>query len=340
MAATMKDVARLAHVSTSTVSRVLAGHPAISQETTDRVRQAMQKLNYQPNQIARSLSSSATRTIGLFMPDPATYPLMNPFFVNAIRGVTAYARLHGYYLLLTYPEKRDEFEIIKDLIGSRRVDGVILSSVSRNDEVMSFLDAIGHPYVVIGHPYEDQKTFWVDNDNYAIMYQVTSYLIKKGHRSIAYLGGSDEFRVTADRLQGYLDALKDHKIRVDPNLIYRKLFTEIVAMDVTRELLSYRLPDAVMTTDDTLAFGVQQILREKGHLQDVAVVGFNNTSVAQYVQPSLSSVEINAEQLGYHAAKLLIDRLEGVSQDVNHYLIDAEFIERESSRIERKPGKP
>jgi len=103
--------------------------------------------------------------------------------------------------------------------------------------------------------------------------------------------------------------------------------------------LNYRLPDAVIATDDTLALGVQRALSEVNHLHDVAVVGFNNTIVAQYVRPSLSSVEINAEQLGFHAAKLLIDQIEGKPRETNHVLIDAEFIERESSQVIRTSKK-
>ena len=125
MPATMKDVARLANVSTSTVSRVLAGHPAISADTAQRVRDAMVALHYQPNQIARSLSNQTTRTIALLMPDPSASPLMNAFFVSAIRGVMTYSRKNGYYLLLTYPENNDTETLVRDLVGSRRTDGVI-----------------------------------------------------------------------------------------------------------------------------------------------------------------------------------------------------------------------
>jgi DNA-binding LacI/PurR family transcriptional regulator len=339
MVATMKDVARLAHVSPSTVSRVLAGHPAISAETAARVRQAMAELNYQPNQIARSLSRQATHTISLIMPDPLTYPLLNAFFVQAIRGVMTYARKRGYYLLLTYPENNDTEAIVKDLIGSRRVDGVILSSVSRHDPALDFLVAQKHPHVMIGRPYREQDTLWVDNDNRGIVYEVTSRLISQGCQTIAYLGGADEFRVTLDRLQGYLDALRDHGIPSNPTLIYRKQFTETIAAEVTHEILATCLPDAVIATDDALALGVEKALHETHHQNEVAVVGFNNTLVAQYVHPSLSSVEVNPEQLGYYAAKLLISRLEGVDPGVSHYLIDAQFIERESSRPKSRRKK-
>lgn len=335
MSATMKDVARLAGVSTSTVSRVLANHPAISAETASRVRLAMQQLNYQPNQIARSLSNRATHTIALIMPDPANYPLMNPFFVNAIRGVSTYARKHQYYLLLTYPENHNELDLITDLIGSRRVDGVILTTVKKDDTATAQLEQAQLPYVVIGHPYHDEKALWVDNDNFGIIYEVTTRLIEQGHRAIAYLGGADDYRVTLDRFQGYLAALRDHQIEPDPRLIYSKWFTENIAAEITREILAYKMPDAVIAIDDTLALGVERALSEQHHTHDVAVVGFNNTQVAAFVRPSLSSVEINAELLGFQAARLLINSLEGKPLHTNHILVNAEFIERESSRVRR-----
>ncbi len=335
MTATMKDVARIAGVSTSTVSRVLADHPAISEETAQRVRTAMKQLHYHPNQIARSLSNRATHTIALIMPNPANYPLMNPFFVNAIRGVSTYFHRHNYFLLLTYADKQNELTLIQDLVGSRRVDGIILTSVKRDDGVIACLEETGHPYVVIGHPYEDENTLWVDNDNYGIVYEVTRRLIEQGHRAIAYLGDADDYRVTQDRKSGYLKALQDHQIEPDERLIYSRWFTENIAAEITREILAYKMPDAIIATDDTLAIGVERTLTEHHHAHDVAVIGFNNTQVAAYVNPSLSSVEINAELLGFQAAKLLINRLEGKPMHTNHILVSAEFIERESSRIKR-----
>ena len=339
MPATMKDVARLANVSTSTVSRVLAGHPAISAETARRVRDAMAALNYQPNQIARSLSNQTTRTIALLMPDPSASPLMNAFFVSAIRGVMTYSRKNGYYLLLTYPENNDTETLVRDLVGSRRTDGVILTTVIKDDPALAFLIAQNHPHVVIGHPYDDQNSLWVDNDNQAIVYEVTSRLIEQGCRNIAFLSGADEFRVTLDRQQGYLNALRDHNIPVNPDLIHRSRFIETLAAEATREILKTCLPDAVIATDDTLAVGVEKALREVHYEHNVAVVGFNNTLVAQFVRPALSSVEINAEQLGYYAAKLLISHLEGIDLHIRHYLIDAHFIERDSSRPKAKRKK-
>lgn len=337
MSATMKDVARLAGVSVSTVSRVLANHPAISEETASRVREAMQTLKYQPNQIARSLSNRATHTVALIMPDPANYPLMNPFFVNAIRGVSQYLHRFNYYLLLTYPERGNELALIKDLYGSQRTDGVILTSVKKEDGIIQFLNDVEHPFVVIGHPYDEDNTLWVDNDNFGIIYEITSRLISQGHRSIAYLGGADEYRVTLDRKAGYLKALHDHGIAPDERLIYSRWFTESIAAEITREILQYKMPDAFLATDDTLAIGVERTLSEVHHSHDVAVIGFNNTQVAPYVRPSLSSVEINAELLGFQAAKLLIHTLEGKPIHTNHILVAAKFIERESSRIKREP---
>lgn len=337
MSATMKDVARLAGVSVSTVSRVLANHPAISEETASRVREAMKTLKYQPNQIARSLSNRATHTVALIMPDPANYPLMNPFFVNAIRGVSQYLHRFNYYLLLTYPERGNELALIKDLYGSQRTDGVILTSVKKEDGIIQFLNDVEHPFVVIGHPYDEDNTLWVDNDNFGIIYEITSRLISQGHRSIAYLGDADEYRVTLDRKAGYLKALQDHGIAPDERLIYSRWFTESIAAEITREILQYKMPDAFLTTDDTLAIGVERTLSEVHHSHDVAVIGFNNTQVAPYVRPSLSSVEINAELLGFQAAKLLIHTLEGKPIHTNHILVAAKFIERESSRIKREP---
>lgn len=329
---TIKDVAKIANVSPSTVSRVISDNPKISEETKLRVRAAMEELHYQPNQIARSLTNKSTKTLGLLLPGAEDKLLINPFWFQAMRGISSYAKKKGYYILLAHAEKNeDENEVLNKLIGSKWVDGIILTTVKDDDSRIRFLKQRNHPFVVIGTPDDQDHTLWVDNDNVNAMFNVVDILIKKGHRVIGFVGGADEFKVTKNRLLGYLKALRANNIEADLNLVYEKDDTEEAAYEAAIEMIAHKTPDAIVTTDDLIAFGVQRALVEH-HLNAVALVGFNNTSLSQYKSPSISSVDINAEKLGKFAVKLLIAQIDDEKLDTNSYIIETKFIERDSTK--------
>ncbi len=332
MPTTIKDVAKLANVSPSTVSRVISNNPKISDATKVIVREAMEQLKYRPNLIARSLTNKTTKTLALLLPGSDEDFLQNPFFVKAMRGISNYAKKQGYYILFTHPEKNeDEVNLLSDLLHSKWVDGVILTTVKDNDERIAFLKKYDLPFVVIGRPDDELNDLWVDNDNVSAMYNVVDMLIKRGHKIIAFIGGSHEFKVTKNRLLGYLKALKSNNIAMNLNIIQERDFTEEAAYAATREIFKNATPDAIVTTDDLIAFGSQQYMLEHD-IQNVAIIGFNNTLLSEYKIPSISSIDINAEKLGVFAAKLLIDKLNNEKISTNSYLIETKFIERDSTK--------
>ena len=330
MPITIKDVAEYANVSPSTVSRVLSDNPKISEQTKSKVREAMEKLNYKPNQIARSLINKSTRTLGLILPGNDENFLLNPFFVQAMRGIASYAKKEGYYILISHEdEKGDELTTLSDLLHSKWVDGVILPTLTTNDKRIRYLQKNNHPFVVIGKPENAESVLWVDNDNVSAMFHVVDLLIHRNHKTIAFIGGSHEFEVTKNRLMGYLKALKANGIPTALNLVFERDYTDEVAYKATLELLKYKTPDAIVTTDDLIAFGAQRALME--HNQNhVSIVGFNNTVLSQYKVPSVSSVDINAEKLGMYAAKLLISKIQNEHMDTNNYIINTQLIMRET----------
>jgi len=330
MPVTIKDVAKLAKVSPSTVSRVIADNPKISDGTKQIVYKAMEELNYHPNAIARSLANKSTMTLGLILPNTSEDLFDNPFFIQAMRGISVYAQKKGYYIMYAYSDNEtEEVDFIKKYINSKWVDGIILLTARENDQCISYLQKVKHPFVVIGRPEDADDILWVDNDNLSAMYNVVCKLIEKGHKKIAFIGGSFNLNVTKDRLEGYKKALIENKLSLDNNIILETDFSEFKGYEAMNNIIKYNI-DAVVTTDDLIAFGALKALKEKG-LEDVAVVGFNNTPLAEYQTPKLSSVDINAEELGYHAAKLLIDSLEGNESDKNYYIVDTRFIERDST---------
>ncbi|MGL5378860.1 LacI family DNA-binding transcriptional regulator [Clostridium sp.] len=331
MKVTIKDVAKEANVATSTVSRVLSGSQRISEETKARVHEAIKKLNYTPNVIARGLANKRTRILAVVLPEEAEDIFSNPFFVQAMKGISVCAQKENYYIMYAFKEKDNEEEAwIKKFTDSKLVDGICLLNVKDNDDYINNLTKMKFPFVVIGRPENIGDTLWVDNDNFQAMYNLVQRFIDMGHREIGFIGGKGHLNVSKDRFNGYKQALLSRGLDFNDKLILEmKDFTESEGYIAAREILKENKLTAIATTDDLLAFGVQRFLNEM-NLGDIALAGFNNTPLAQYQTPSLTSVDINSEQLGYYATKLLINKLEDREQEKKYYIIDTELIERDS----------
>lgn len=334
MPITIKDVAKMADVSPSTVSRVIADNPKISDVTKQKVYAAMEALNYHPNAIARSLANKSTRTLGLILPNTDEDLFVNPFFIQVMRGISLYAQKKGYYIMYTYSDhEEEEVSFIKNLMNSKWVDGFILTTARKDDKCISYLKEVDHPFVVIGRPENVENTLWVDNDNFHAMYTVVNRLIQRGKREIAFIGGPLDMNVTRNRLEGYKRALENCGIEVDPKLIKETNFSEVSGYEAMREILKTNMPTAVVTTDDLIAFGANKAIKELTS-HSVQVVGFNNTPMAAYQTPSLTSVDINAEELGYFASKLLINKLENKKEKIKSYIVETRLVERDSTAFE------
>ena len=328
---TIKDVAKEAGVATSTVSRVLSNNPKISDETKERVNEAIKKLNYKPNAIARSLANNKTRILGVVVPSEADDLLMNPFFINAMKGMSVYAQSKSYYITYAFSkDENSELDIMKEITNANLIEGVILLRVKEDDKSIKYLKNINFPFVAIGRPEEIDDVLWVDNDNFHAMYNVVNKIIHKGHKKIGFIGAIENLNMSRDRLEGYKMALEVNGINYDDNLvIHTNLFNEDAGYDAANKLLENNNVSAIVTTDDLMAFGVRKLLNEK-EMNGISLVGFNDIQLAQYQNPPLASVNINADKLGYNAAKLLIEKLEEIKTKNTHYIVNTEFVERES----------
>ncbi|SHI47945.1 transcriptional regulator, LacI family [Clostridium cavendishii DSM 21758] len=334
MSVTIKDVAREANVAPSTVSRVLAGNPRISEATKIRVMEVVEKLNYHPNVIARSLVNNTTRTLGLILPTGEDNLFKNPFFIQVMTGISVYAQKRGYSIMYAFSKDEDEeLNFIIRYINSKQVDGIILLTSRTNDKCIKYLKSEDFKFVVIGRPDEQEDILWVDNDNVKAMEGVVEDLIVKGNKSIAFIGAGKELNVSIDRLLGYKNALKKHNIVYDKKLVMQMNdFNEEEGAIACNKILKYKIPDAIVTTDDLLAFGANKSIKNNNIKEHIDILGFNNTPLAEYQIPSLSSVDINAKKLGYYAAKILIDNLENKHNDETNYIIETNLVRRDSIR--------
>ena len=334
MNVTIKEVAQEANVSPSTVSRVLSGNPKISDETKARVMEAVKKLNYHPNAIARSLAHNSTSILGLVLPSEAQDLHKNPFFIQLMTGIGVFTQEKGYNIMFSFGKnEKEELSSIKKFINSRLVDGIILLTSRNDDRCIRYLQEKEYPFVVVGRPEVAEGIMWVDNDNFEAMYNVVNKLVYKGHKDIGFIGGPEDLIFSIDRLDGYKRAMSIHGLRVNEGyVVHQTEFSEKDGYEGMKKILKAGKPTAVVTTDDLLAFGAMNAIKEEAKEEKIAVVGFNNTSLAGFQNPPLSSVEINPHELGYNAAKLLVRRLKNLDNGVSgHYVVRADFVEREST---------
>jgi DNA-binding LacI/PurR family transcriptional regulator len=341
MAVTIKDVALRAKVAPSTVSRVIANSPRISDATKLKVNKAMEELGYHPNLNARSLASQSTQTIGLVMPSSGDVVFQNPFFPTVLQGISEGAHEKNYALHMTTGKSdKETLEAVIHMVQGKRVDGMILLNSKVEDKVISYLKGIDFPFVVIGKPYKDvEEITHVDNDNFRAMKEATDYLISLGHQQIAFIGGSLDLVVTVDRLLGYERALRNAGIELKNEYIIHEEFLREGGQEGVSELMSLdQPPTAIVVTDDFMTLGVLNKLDELGISvpEDISIVSFNNALIAEMSRPPLTSVDINIFDLGYQASRNLIQKVEDHKEPTKRIIISHKIVERHSCGV---PGQ-
>lgn len=339
MGVTIKDVARIAGVDPSTVSRVIADSSRISKATKEKVTRVMEELDFYPNAIARSLANKSTRTIGVIMPLSSDQIFANPFFTEVMRGIGASSLKRGYDILFSTGGSSDEeHKAIKRIINEKKVDGLILLTSRMQDKAIKDLIEKKLPFVVIGKPSKHENINWVDNDNFQACYDATEHFIEQGHRDIGFIGGEFSYVFMCERFEGYKQALHIHKIEFSKAYLSIDEFLEEGGYKAMKKLLGHqKIPSAVIVADDLMAFGAIRAIKEKGLRipEDIAIVGFNDTLIASYIEPTLSSVEIFVQELGYNASEILINQLENPNEQKNHIIIKTNLKVRKSSVFKR-----
>ncbi|MEW4354764.1 LacI family DNA-binding transcriptional regulator [Streptococcus pneumoniae] len=295
MRVTIKDVAKLAGVSPSTVTRVVQNKSSISDETKKRVRKAMKELNYHPNLNARSLVSSYTQVIGLVLPDDSDIFYQNPFFPSVFRGIAQAAAEHHYAIqIATGKNEEERMEAISQMVMGKRVDGLIFLYSQENDPLIQMVSEEQFPFLILGKSLSPFIPL-VDNDNIQAGIDAAEYFIQKGCKHIAFLGGNKKLFVTQDRYQGYQEALKQHGLALDHHSVtFASEFLEDKGYQFTKRLLKHNPEvDAIITTDALLAEGVCKYI--ESHKRDVPVLTFSS------LRPKLelsAHIDINTLELG------------------------------------------
>jgi len=318
-------------VSPMTVSRVI-NHPAsVAPDTRARVLHVIEQLGYRPNAIARSLKLQRTHTIGLI-----TGGLDNGFYVQMSVGAVRELRQHNYRVLLSTtdidPDGAPDFV---HLLNDQRVDGVLLArdSVKADPDPLTRLLDVDLPIVTTGYRLAHPSLRVVDVDNVDGAMHVMRHLFARGHQRIATITGALRYKAARDRTEGYRLAHAEAGVPLDPVLIWEGAWTMNSGYQCMRELLASHLDfSAVFAQNDEMAIAAIRALREAGLRvpQDVSIVGFDDSNVAQFFDPPLTTVRQPIQAIGVAAARLLIQKIEHPGQVFDDELLRTELVIRDS----------
>jgi DNA-binding LacI/PurR family transcriptional regulator len=331
---TLEEVAALAGVSRATVSRVVNGSPKVSPAVRAQVERAVAKLGYVPNRAARSLVTRRADSVALVVSEPHTRFLSEPFFAGTVRGVSAALADTGVQLLLLIAHDLPDRGRLERYVVGGHVDGVLLASLHGDDPLPGTLERAGVPAVLVGRPAGTGPASYVDADNRGGARQAVDHLVRRGRRRIATIAGPQDMGVGQDRLDGWRDGLRAAGLAADDDPVEAGDFTEEGGAAAMARLLARpgRPVDAVFAASDLMAAGALRALRAGGRRvpDDVAVVGFEDSAVARYAQPPLTTVRQPIEEMGRQATRLLLAKVAGEAAGM-HLILDVELVVRAST---------
>jgi LacI family transcriptional regulator len=327
----LEEIARRSGVSRSTVSRVLNDDPYVKDTTRQRVKTVIGQLNFQPNVAARGLASGRTRVLGLVIPRGVAALFVDPYFPIFIQGASSTCNAHDHSVMLWLAEPEYERRMIRQIMHSGLIDGVIVASMLMDDPVVQALVDSDFPHILVGRHPTDERVSYVDVDNRNAARDAVTHLLRLGRRRVATITGPHNMIVGADRLQGYTDALRIRGIPCDPDLIAEGDFTEDGGYVAMQRLL-LRQPDAVFTASDSMAVGALRALREAGRRvpEEVALVGFDDLPFAARTEPPLTTVRQPVHRTGAVAAETLIDIISTCDTQPRRIILPAELMIRSS----------
>ncbi|MDK2799455.1 MAG: LacI family transcriptional regulator [Clostridiales bacterium] len=336
MKVTINDIAKLANVSKTTVSKVINNKAeGVGEETRKKILKIIEELNYQPSAIARGLVTKRTHSIGLIIPDIA-----NPFFPQLARGVEDIAIKNGYNVFLCNSDNDVEKEegYIKAFID-KSVDGMILtSSTSISDSHYQALKEKKIPFILVDRYIEGiEGGAGVFSDNKEGAYKAVNYLLEHGHEKIAFISGPLSITTALHRLNGYQAAHYDKGIEIDYDLVQEGNYHFKSGFEFIEQLITAKKKfSAVFAANDMIAIGVVKALKKHNIKipDDVEVIGFDDIDTATLVEPALSTVAQPIYDMGALGAAMLIKMIEGKEIDQKNIYLKSELVLRETTRRE------
>lgn len=336
----IRDIAKLAGVSISTVSRVTNGYTNVPQETYNKVMAIINQYGYVPNESARMLTGKKNKTLGLFIveiKDKHTDNIILPssWFTNILGAVVNYASNLDYNILVTLISDKKDFKKSKDMFVNKTICGGIFIGAETIVPEIDELDAMGYKIALLEQkkPNNSEKnnSIFVNSDNVKGAYEATKFLIQNGHKKIIHLAGHNKKAPTADRITGYKNALKEFGIPFDKNYILKTEFQQSLAYEKVKEIIDSKLDfTAIFAANDDMAFGAMEAIREKGLNvpEDISIIGYDDTILAKLT--NFSSVKAHVEDMAEILVNNLIKLIENPDKIPPSFIVNSELVVRKS----------
>lgn len=334
MGVTIKDVAKAAGTSVSTVSKVINGHYSISEPTARRVREVIKELNYYPSASAQSFARGATKAVAVLTNLAPNTAFQNPHMFEIVSGLEEKLRSRGYHLILRGVDETDAYEVAEEMISRRSADALAIHVSVLTHPLSALLTRARFPHIVLGMPNFESQVCWIDNNNVYSGTVAASYLLSLGYRNIAFVGGQYYDLGSTLRLQGIRQCLQDAGFRLDDQYVWLGESTRGDGYRLTGKLLDEKqLPDAIICANNYIAMGCVAAVQERGLEipKDMGVMAFDDYPLSQFIEPQLTVVDINVRDMGHQAGKFLIDMIRHPNMQVQTYVTTSNIMERQST---------
>lgn len=333
----IKDIAKLAGVGVSTVSRVLNNHPDVKDSTREKVMNIVKESNYIPNSSARVLKQNNTKNIGVLVKG-----MFNPFFSEMINTIGCIINESGYTMILkqNYMEKERDIDILRGFIKEKRLQGVICLGGNFIDIDEQYIKSLEVP-LVLTSPNNYNQNFidgysYISIDNKKASYKATEFLIKNGHKNIALMiaDSYSEEGINKERLIGFRDALKDYNIEFNQNNFLEGHYRSDVSYKETINVLKENNNiTAIFATSDIMAIGCAKAIVDSGKKigTDISLIGFDGMEISEFYNPSISTIKQPKEIMSINSVEILLDIIEK-KKEHKHMIFDTELVIRESCK--------
>ena len=334
MSVSIKDVAKKAGVSISTVSKALNDKSSVSSSTIERIKQTAEEMGYVPNSRARVFATKETKQIVFVADIPKDTAFYNPHIFEIIMGLQHSVSKRGYSLIVESVEKKEALEYISSLYKKNMADALVVHASIITKRLESLIVKSNLPHLIIGQPDYQSTLSWIDTDNTLSGAIAIRHLLKKDYYPVAFVGGKADDMISLHRFEGAERELKQNNLSFEEQYVLSTSSTIVSGMNAAKKILKMEKPPrSVLCANSVIAFGMMQELRNQKIKvpKDIAVMTFDRYPFSDFTEPRVTSVDMNMYEIGEEAGSILIKNLSHPNLRIQTFTSEPCIFEREST---------